>query len=158
MSARNSLDGDKTGSAGVLEITRVFEAPRALVFKAWTDVAHLARWWGPKGFTVMSYKADARVGGKFRFGIRSPEGTEHWANGVYKDVTPHERLVFTTAWEGETGASKRETLVTITFTARGNKTEMHFHQAEFESATARDLHNEGWSETFDLLADYLKTM
>jgi uncharacterized protein YndB with AHSA1/START domain len=142
----------------VLEITRVFDAPRALVFKVWTDAAHLARWWGPKGFTVLHYEADAKVGGKFRFGIRSPEGSEHWAQGVYKEVKLHERLAFTTAWEDSKGAPKHETLVTITFADKNGKTEMHFHQALFDATADRDSHNEGWSESFDLLAGYLKKL
>ena len=62
----------------VLVLEREYDAPRSLVFKVWTDAAHLARWWGPKGFEVLSWKADARPGGRFRFGMRSPEGEEHW--------------------------------------------------------------------------------
>ena len=62
----------------VLILEREYDAPRDLVFKVWTDAAHLARWWGPKVFEVLSWKADARPGGRFRFGMRSPEGEEHW--------------------------------------------------------------------------------
>ena len=83
----------------VLAITRVFDSPQAIVFKVWSAPEHLARWWGPRGFTVISFEADVRPGGAFRFGIRSPEGTEHWAHGIYREVERPARLVFTTAWE-----------------------------------------------------------
>ena len=74
-----------------LVLSRVFDAPRALVFKVWTQPEHLARWWGPRGYTLISYKADVCAGGSFRFGTRSPENTEHWAHGRYREVTPPER-------------------------------------------------------------------
>ena len=142
----------------VLAITRVFEAPPSLVFKVWTQPEHLARWWGPRGFTVLSYKADVRPGGAFRFGMRSPEGSEHWAHGVYREVVPRERIVFTTAWEDAEGRFKHETLVTLTFAEEGGKTRFTLHQAVFESATSRDLHEGGWSSTLELLAEYLATI
>ena len=149
-------------AARVLILEREYDAPRSLVFKVWTDAAHLARWWGPKGFTVLSWKADARPGGQFRFGMRSPEGTEHWAHGVYREVVPPARLVFTTAWENPDGSPKHETVVTITFSESGNepgqKTKLRFHQAIFDSETARDLHRGGWDSTFDNLAGYLATL
>ena len=142
----------------VLVLEREYDAPRNLVFKVWTDAAHLARWWGPKGFEVLSWKADARPGGRFRFGMRSPEGEEHWAHGFYREVVAPERLVFTTAWELADGSPKHETVVTITLTEGGGRTKLHFHQAIFDSKTARDLHRGGWNSTLDSLADYLAAL
>ena len=142
----------------VLVLEREYDAPRNLVFKVWTDAAHLTRWWGPKGFEVLSWKADARPGGRFRFGMRSPEGEQHWAHGIYREVAAPERLVFTTAWEHPDGSPKHETVVTITLTERGGKTKLHFHQAIFDSKTARDLHRGGWNSTLDSLADYLAAL
>jgi uncharacterized protein YndB with AHSA1/START domain len=142
-------------AARELVLEREYDAPRSLVFRVWTDAAHLARWWGPQGFAVLSWKADARPGGSFRFGIRSPEGEEHWAHGVYREVVAPERLVFTTAWENPDGSPKHETVVTIMLTEAGRGTKLHFHQAIFDSETARDLHREGWRSTFDNLAAYL---
>jgi uncharacterized protein YndB with AHSA1/START domain len=142
----------------VLVLEREYDAPRSLVFKVWTDAAHLARWWGPRGFEVLSWKADARPGGRFRFGMRSPEGQEHWAHGIYREVAAPERLVFTTAWEHPDGSPKHETVVTITLTEREGKTKLLFHQAIFDSNTARDLHRGGWNSTFDNLADYLAAL
>ncbi len=153
MAARNRLVAEP--AERVLVIERVFDASCSLVFRAWTEPEHLARWWGPRGFTVLSYKADVRPGGAFRFGIRSPEGSEHWAHGIYREVVPPERLVFTTTWEEPDGKPKHETLVTLTFAEQDGKTRLTLHQALFESATSRDLHSEGWGSTLDLLAEYV---
>jgi len=153
MSARNKPVAEADDR--VLTITRVFDAPRELVFKVWSAPEHLARWWGPRGFTVLFFEADVRPGGGFRFGIRSPEGTEHWARGIYREVERPARLVFTTAWEDSEGKAQHETLVTLSFTEEKGKTRLSFRQALFESANARDLHEGGWSSTLDLLVEYL---
>jgi uncharacterized protein YndB with AHSA1/START domain len=141
-----------------LVLSRVFDAPRALVFKVWTQPEHLARWWGPEGYTLISYKADVRPGGSYRFGTRSPENTEHWAHGTYREVTRSERLVFTFAWEHPDGSPKNETTVTLTFAEQDGKTKLTLKQALFESVTARDLHRGGWSSSLDLLEAYLATL
>jgi uncharacterized protein YndB with AHSA1/START domain len=121
-----------------LVLSRVFDAPRALVFKVWTEPEHLARWWGPRGFTLLSYKADVRVGGSYRFGTRSPEGTEHWAH--------------------PDGKPKHETIMTLTFAEQGEKTKLTLKQTLFESVTSRDLHRGGWSSTLDMLGEYLAAL
>lgn len=138
-----------------LLLTRVFEAPRALVFKVWTEPAHLVRWWGPAGFTTPSCQMDVRPGGPFRICMRSPDGRDHWLRGVYREITPPERLVCTWAWEDEEGAAGHETVVTITLDEHGAGTRLTLHQAVFEAVSARDAHDEGWSECLDRLADYL---
>lgn len=145
------------GSSGDRElvITRVFDAPRGLVFKAWAEPERLVRWWGPRGFTTTSCTVDVRLGGAWRICMRSSEGVDYWTQGVYREVVEPERLVFTYAWEDAEGKPGREMLVTVTFADHGGKTEMAFHQAIFESAEDRDGHEEGWSECFDLLAEYL---
>jgi uncharacterized protein YndB with AHSA1/START domain len=76
-------------------ITRVFDAPRGLVFKAWTDPKHMAQWWGPRGFTNPICELDARVGGAWRIVMRSPAGIEYPCGGVYREIVEPERLVFT---------------------------------------------------------------
>ncbi|HEX9770126.1 MAG TPA: SRPBCC domain-containing protein, partial [Kiloniellales bacterium] len=95
-----------------LVITRILDAPRALVFKTWTDPVHAARWWGPKGFTVHSCEMDVRLGGAWRICMRSPEGTEHCKRGVYREIVAPERLVLTYAWEDADGKPGHETLLT----------------------------------------------
>jgi uncharacterized protein YndB with AHSA1/START domain len=137
-----------------LVITRLLDAPRELVFKVWTQPEHLVRWWGPKDFTAPHLKMDVRVGGAYRANIRSPEGTDYWMRGVYREVTPPERLVFTFAWE-EDGERGLDTLVTVTFADQGGKTRLTFRQAPFQSDAERDSHHGGWSECFDRLAGYL---
>jgi uncharacterized protein YndB with AHSA1/START domain len=140
----------------VLELTRRFEAPRALVYAAWTDAPRLARWWGPRGFTVQNCHADLRVGGPWRVATRSPEGEEHNAGGVYRVVAPPERLAFTMAWEGvEDGWPGRETLVELEFAEEGIGTRLTFRQATFSSPEARDAHEHGWSSALEVLAEYL---
>jgi uncharacterized protein YndB with AHSA1/START domain len=82
-----------------LTITRVFNAPRSLVFKVWTQPEHFSRWLGPKDFTTIGCQMNVQVGGMYRACIRSPEGNDHWMQGVYREITEPERLVFTFAWE-----------------------------------------------------------
>jgi len=158
MAAGNSAANSQEIEERTLVLSRVFDAPRALVFKVWAQPEHLARWWGPRGFTLISYKAEVRVGGTYRFGVRSPENTDHWAHGTYREVTRPERLVFTHAWEHPDGKPKHETLVTLTFAEQGDKTKLTLKQTQFESVTSRDLHRGGWSSTLDLLAEYLATI
>lgn len=74
-------------------VTRVFDAPRQLVWKAWTDPKYVMQWWGPKGFTAPVCKIDFRVGGKFLCCMRSPDGQEFWNAGEYHEIVPHEKIV-----------------------------------------------------------------
>jgi uncharacterized protein YndB with AHSA1/START domain len=134
-----------------LEITRVFDAPRELVFAAWLDPEQLVEWSGPKGFTVPFIEGDPVPGGPWRMCMRSAEHGDVWSHGVWREVTPPERLVFTTAWETSDGSPDHEMLITVTLTDLGGRTEMHFHQATFTSDGSRDSHNEGWTECFDKL-------
>jgi uncharacterized protein YndB with AHSA1/START domain len=138
-----------------LVMTRVFDAPRELVFKAWTEPDRVAAWWGPKGCTTVSYDMDIRPGGTYRFCMRSPDGTDYWKQGVYREVVAPERLVFTFAWVNADGSLGLEMLVTVTFAAEGNKTRMMFRQGPFETVTKRDDHRRGWTSTFERFAEYL---
>lgn len=142
----------------VLVITRVFEAPRALVFKAWSEPEHLVRWWGPVGYTVPSCELDCRPGGIFRCVMRSPEGKENRLRCVFREVLAPELLVFTWAWLDEDGNAGHETLVTLTFEEQGAKTKLSLHQEAFESITARDQHQGGWTGCLDSLGDYLANL
>lgn len=144
-----------TASDRELTITRIFNAPRRLVFEAWTKPEHLSRWSGPHGFTTPFGEMDFRPGGAYRTCLRSPEGEDYWVQGFYREIVEPERLVFTHAWENEDGQPKHETLVTVTFAEHGGKTKLTFHQAIFESVESRDSHEEGWSESLDRLNQYL---
>jgi len=138
-----------------LVITRVFDAPRRVVFGAWTDPEQLARWWGPRGFTTVFSAADVRPGGAWRRRIRSPEGTEHTGRGIYREIVAPERVVFTYAWESAEGTPGHETVVTVTFEDLGGRTRLTLHHALFESETSRDAHRGGWASCLDRFADCL---
>jgi uncharacterized protein YndB with AHSA1/START domain len=142
----------------VLFITRVFDAPRTLVFNAWTDPAQAACWWGPQGFTTLFCEMDARVGGSYRLGMRSPEGTDHIKQGIYREIVEPERLVFTYAWEDADGRPGHQTLVTVTFAEHGAQTRLTLHQAIFETVDARDSHRGGWTSCMERFAQYLATL
>jgi uncharacterized protein YndB with AHSA1/START domain len=137
-----------------LVIARTFDAPRALVFKAWTDPQLALNWWGPRDYPATQMKMDVRPGGKWRHCLVSTEnGRELWQGGVFREVVPPSLLVFTFAWEEE-GERGLETVVTITFAEDGEKTRMIFRQTLFQSVEERDGHRGGWNSTFDRLDEY----
>ena len=139
-----------------LVISRIFDAPRALVWQAWTDPEHMVRWMGPRGFNSKILKMDARVGGSYHFYLRGPNNDDHWQVGTYREIVPPQRLCYTTAWADAQGKPTRpETTLTLTFEEQGGKTKFTLHQSLFESVTARDLHQGGWSSSLDCLAEYL---
>ncbi|HXN86875.1 MAG TPA: SRPBCC domain-containing protein [Candidatus Binataceae bacterium] len=140
-----------------LTITRLFYAPRDLVFKAWSEPERQAQWLGPKGFSTISVQMEGRVGGSYRLGMRAPDGSAHWLCGVHREIVEPERLVFTSYWEDADGKPGHETLITLTFEDVGGKTKLTLYQTGFESVTSRDQHHGGWSSNLDKLADYLAT-
>jgi uncharacterized protein YndB with AHSA1/START domain len=139
----------------VLLLTRVFDAPPGVVFKAWTEPDQVMRWWGPHGFKVVSCEMDVRRGGKWLLCMRGPDGDDTWQHFTYREIVPPERLVFAYAFADAAGNTGHETLVTVTFTNAGDKTVLTLHQAIFESVGVRDDHNRGWSEALDHLSDYV---
>ena len=142
----------------VLVIERVFDAPRKLVFDAWTRPEHMANWFGPRGFKSTVLRSEPRPGGSYRIHMHGPDG-EHWSQGVYREFVPPERLVMGFAWADAQGnATRPETTLTLLFEDIGGKTRLTLHQATFESTTARDMHNEGWNSSLDCLAEYLATV
>ena len=138
-----------------LVINRVFDAPRELVFKVWTDPKHLAQWWGPRDYPASEISADVRPGGKYRHCLNSSAGDMSlWLKGEFREIVPPEKLVFTFSWEEE-GERGLETLVTITFADEGGKTRMLFRQSPFQSDVECDGHRLGWSSSFQRLDDHL---
>ena len=140
-----------------LNMRRTFNAPRELVFRAWTEPQLLAQWSCPRGFTCSENRGELRVGGAFFARMRSPAGSEHRLRGVYRELVPPERLVFTHCWIDEQGAPGPETVVTVTLTERDGRTEMRFHQALFASVEACTGHEQGWTSCFERLAELLIT-
>jgi uncharacterized protein YndB with AHSA1/START domain len=143
----------------VLIIERIFDAPRELVFKCWTEPEHLSRWLGPKGFSSTILTWELRQGGKYRMHKCGPDGQDHWQQGVFLEILPPERIVRTYRWTDADGRPTRpETLLTVTFSDFGGRTRLTLHQAVFESVTARDDHQRGWSGSLDQLAAYIPTV
>jgi uncharacterized protein YndB with AHSA1/START domain len=141
-----------------LMLTRIFDAPRALVFAMWTQPEHLKRWSAPRGFTVTYSEGELRPGGSWRAGMRGPDGVELRLSGKYQEIIQDELLVFTHAWEEEVGARGQETTVTVRFADEGKKTKVTFEQGPFDSPESRDGHQGGWSECFDRLGELLSAL
>jgi uncharacterized protein YndB with AHSA1/START domain len=155
------MDAGNSAAAETMErelvVTRVFDAPRSLVWKAWAEPDRVVDWYGPRGFTITFCEMDVRPRGTYRICMRSPEGTDHWVRGVYREIVPPARLAFTWAWEDAEGKPQHETLVTVSLVERGARTELTLRHSGFESDTARDEHRTGWTECLDEFPDYLAT-
>ena len=146
-------------------IIRVFDAPRDLVWKAWTDPEHFMSWWGPKGYTCPYCEMDLRVGGKYLNCMRSPSGREIWSTGVYREIIPIERLVFTDCFADEKGNVVHATyyglsadfplemLVTVTLEDQDGKTKMTLEHIGLPAGSEGEGAEQGWSESFDKLAE-----
>jgi len=149
-------------------ITRVFDAPRELVWKAWIDPEHFQRWWGPKDYTCPFCQMDLRVGGKYLNCMRSPEGQDFWSTGVYREIVPLERIVYTDSFAdaegnvvpathyGMSADFPLETLVTVTFEDSEGKTKMTLKHIGIPAGQMKELAGAGWNESFDKLAESLK--
>jgi len=135
-----------------LTIKRRFNAPPAKVFAAWTDPEKVKRWMSPGEVKMLSAENDARTGGRFRWVMQAPDGEKHDVSGVYREVIPNEKLVFTWAW---ISTPERESLVTLTFKSDGDGTLFTMVHEQFFDETARDNHNKGWTSAMDKLDQYL---
>jgi uncharacterized protein YndB with AHSA1/START domain len=147
-----------------LQLTRVFDAPRELVFKAWTDANQFQQWFGAAacdGGSLKSVKVDARVGGKYRLQVRRADCEFFTTVGIYREVKSPERLVFTWAFEKDGSGNEfgevepPEMLVTIEFKARGKQTELTLTHEKFASVESRDRHNDGWTRCLDSLGKFV---
>jgi len=105
-------------------LTRVFDAPRTLVFRTWIEPRHLAQWWGPRDFTNPVCELDVRVGGKILIHMRAPDGTVYPMTGTFREIIAPERLVFTAVAEDHAGRALIEGLVTVTFEEQDGKTKL----------------------------------
>ncbi len=162
-------DSARTAEPNELLITRVLNAPRTLVWKAFSDPEHFKRWWGPKTFTCPACTLDFRIGGKYLACMRSPEGKDYWSTGVYREIVPIEKIVFTDCFSDEQGnvvpASHYampgdnwplEMLVTITFEDMGNKTKMILRHVGHPGGKMGEMALTGWNESLDKLEHSLK--
>jgi uncharacterized protein YndB with AHSA1/START domain len=165
----------KTATNPDFVISRVFDAPRELVWHAFTDPEHMKQWWGPKGFTVIASKMDLRVGGTYHYGMKAPDGSPIWGKFVFREIVAPERMVFINSFSDEAGGTTRhpmnmawplEMLSIFTFEEQpGRKTKVTIrwspHDATAEERktfdAGRDSMRQGWGGTLDQLADYLAT-
>jgi len=182
--ARKNFEAGWTGIATELEqflegqdrqfvISRTFDAPRDLMWKIWTERDHLAKWFGPKGVTIVSAKNDLRVGGVFHYGMKTADGKMMWGKWIYREIVPPQRLVFIVSFSDEQGGVARhplnaewplETLSTVTFAEQDGKTEVTVRWTPHNATeserktfeTNREGMKQGWDGTFDRLAEYLE--
>jgi uncharacterized protein YndB with AHSA1/START domain len=159
--AGTNAKGEARGNFAEREvvITRIFDAPRALVFKAWTDPKHLKRWWGPKVFTNPVCEVDARVGGAWRIVMRSPDGIDYPCGGVYREIVEPERLVFTNIATDKDGNPILDGLTTVTFADQGGKTKLTLTTravalVEYAAAYLQGM-EAGWTQSLESLAEEL---
>jgi uncharacterized protein YndB with AHSA1/START domain len=143
-----------------LVITRIFDAPRSRVYKAWIDQKRVAMWWGPYGFSNPVCELDARPGGAIRIDMTGPDGVVYPMKGIFHEIAEPERLVLTTsAFEDEDGASLLEVLNTVTFDELGGKTKLTLHAVVVKSAPEAEAAlagmEEGWSQSLYRLAEHL---
>ena len=169
MSKSNSIN---TQSELEFVISRVYNAPRKLVFKVWTEAEHLMLWWGPKGFSMMSCKIDLKPGGVFHFGMRASNGSEMWGKWVFREIAEPERLVFVSSFSNSEGAIAPapfnidwplEVLSTVTFTEHEGKTTINMRATPINASEAQmktfesmfESMRNGWKGTLDQLEEYL---
>src|SRR4029077_7121949 len=145
-------------------ITRVFDAPRALVWEAWTNPKYVMQWWGAKGFTAPVCKIDFRVGGKFLCCMRSPDGQEGWNGGEYHEIVPHEKIVYSLYFADPQGnkvdpaqygiekspVDSRDVVIFEDFGNGQTKLTMIGNETMEDAKNSGQL--EGWNETFDKVA------
>ena len=156
-------------------MSRVFDAPRDVLWKCFTEPERMKQWWGPKGFTVVVSDMDLRVGGTYHYGMKAPDGSPMWGLFTYREITPHEKLIFVNSFSDEKRGVTRHPmaptwpltlLTTFTFEdAPGGKTSFtvrwqtldatEVEQATFDSAQSRQSMGNGWGGTLDQLSAYL---
>jgi uncharacterized protein YndB with AHSA1/START domain len=157
MATKTKAVEDYTGREFV--ITREFDAPRELVFKAWTDSKHLAQWWGPRGFTNPVCEWDARPGRNIYVVMRAPNGTDYPMGGVFREVVVPERLIFTSGALDEKGKMLFEFLHTVTFVERNGKTTLTLNSRVVKTTAGANKYiggfEAGMTQSLERLAAYL---
>ncbi len=150
-----TLKNNPTSPELTLKLTRVFDAPRPLVFECWTKKEHLDQWSTPRGFTIPESHGDFRVGGEWHCVMIAPDGEKHPLGGVYHEIIPNELLVMSHIWEKDEGIPEHKTILTVRFADEGTKTRVTLEQSVFESVESCEGHRSGWTESLDILEEHL---
>lgn len=153
--ASAAAEGARNEADCTLVVERMVKAPPADVFRAWTDPATLALWWGPEGVTTPDCQMDVWPGGAWRTRMAAPDG-DRIVSGIYREIVPPKRLVFTWGWQQQDGSRGHETEVTVTFQPVAGGTRMRLVQSLFLTEEHRDAHNMGWSSSFNDLERLFK--
>jgi uncharacterized protein YndB with AHSA1/START domain len=142
-----------------LTLTRIFDAPRDLVFRAWTDPLMLAQWWGPRMFTAPLCEVDPRVGGEIKIVMRGPDGAEHTMKGVFREIVCPEKIVFVNNAYGADGTQHLEGITTVIFAGDGGKTKLTLYTIATGLTPMSEMMlggmNEGWVQTIDRLGEFV---
>jgi uncharacterized protein YndB with AHSA1/START domain len=150
------LGADAEAPRGEVVVTRDFDAPRALVFQAWTRPEHVSRWFPPRGFTMPSCELDFRPGGAYRMVFRAPDGTELPFHGVYREIVPGERIVFSAVIAPVRGGA---VVTTVTFEdAGGGRTRVTARQTVPGLEAAARGQRQGWTETLENLDGVVRSL
>jgi uncharacterized protein YndB with AHSA1/START domain len=138
----------------MLHLERFLDAPRERVFAACIEPEKLAEWWGPTGFTIPSVDLDVRAGGRYRITMQPPDDEAFHLGGTYSEVDPPRRLVYTFEWE-EPDPDDQETVVELLFLEDREGTKLVLDQGPFATEARYALHEAGWTETLERLAQFL---
>ena len=136
-----STSSPSASAVPTLEVRRTIRAARQRVFDAWTKPEEMKKWSAPGPMVAPFAEIDLRVGGRFQVHMRGPDGAEHRVAGVYREIDPPKRLVYTWMWEAKPG---EDTLVTVEFIDLGDRTEVVLRHTGFPTAKERDNHETGW--------------
>jgi uncharacterized protein YndB with AHSA1/START domain len=160
------MSAAKTGTLSVtlpsdreIRLTRVFTAPRSILFEAMSKPEHVAQWWGPRGYSMTVSAMDFRPGGAYRFVHRAPDGNEFAFRGEYREIVPPERVVQTFEWEGLPGHISVETM---TLDERDGKTTLTvnsvFASVEDRDGMLQSGMEKGAGESYDRLEEFVHTL
>jgi uncharacterized protein YndB with AHSA1/START domain len=140
----------RAASANLLAMERHFAAPPPFVFALWSQPSLVAAWWGPADHHLTACEIDFRPGGRWRFNM-ARDGADHWIHGVYHEIAPDDRLVFSYHFD----EFDVHSVVSVRLAAEGDGTRLTFLQTGFPDHGHRDGHGGGWTSTFDILQDLL---
>lgn len=140
----------------LLQLRFALDAPRERIFSMLTEPVELAKWWGPRGFTIPEAELNLRMGGGYRLSMQPPDGELFHLSGEFLEIDPPSRLVYTFRWEEPT-PDDRETVVTLSLDAVGGGTEVALSQGLFATEERLSLHRGGWTDAFEKLREVIES-